>query len=266
MSGRSRHGFLRPFLALFLAGLVGVAALAPTLPPPLRALMSAPGAPPAPLPLEVLVALTLLQLAALTALFTALGVGLAHRLGLRSHIAERASGGVPLGPALRRELPLAALLGAAVGVVLVLGDRAMLPFLGPAWEDLVLGAGRTLGVTLMGILYGGVTEEIWLRWGLLTLLAWLPWRLFQRGRGEPHRAIMLWAILAAALLFGIGHLPAVAAAVPLTTPAIVRTVGLNAIAGLVYGWLFWRRSLESAMLAHASTHVAMTLVVWAGLG
>jgi len=33
---------------------------------------------------------------------------------------------------------------------------------------------------------------------------------------------------------------------------------LNAVGGVVYGLLFTRRSLESAMVAHALTHVAMT--------
>jgi len=40
----------------------------------------------------------------------------------------------------------------------------------------------------------------------------------------------------------------------------VRTVVLNALGGVVFGWLFWRRNLETAMLAHAMAHVAMTVI------
>jgi hypothetical protein len=71
--------------------------------------------------------------------------------------------------------------------------------------------------------------------------------------------------LGAAVLFGLGHLPAVAAIAPLTSMLVVRTVLLNALAGVVFGWFFWRRSLESAMLAHASAHVGFALMALAGM-
>ena len=32
------------------------------------------------------------------------------------------------------------------------------------------------------LLYGGITEELMVRWGVMTLLLWLGWRLLQRGR------------------------------------------------------------------------------------
>ncbi len=63
-----------------------------------------------------------------------------------------------------------------------------------------------------------------------------------------------------ALLFGVGHLGAVSAVAPLTAAVVARTVALNALAGVAFGWLFWRRSLEAAMLAHMAGHVVLTLV------
>ena len=54
------------------------------------------------------------------------------------------------------------------------------------------------------LLYGGVTEELLLRRGFLTLLAWPLW-----------------------------------------------------VAGVAFGWLFWRRSIEAARVAHATFHVAL---------
>lgn len=75
----------------------------------------------------------------------------------------------------------------------------------------------------------------------------------------------MWGALAlTAVLFGVLHLRAVAGLAPLSAPLVARTVLLNALGGLVYGWLFWRRGLEAAMLAHAATHVGMTLAVWLG--
>jgi membrane protease YdiL (CAAX protease family) len=68
----------------------------------------------------------------------------------------------------------------------------------------------------------------------------------------------MWtAIVISAVLFGVGHLPALAQSVALTPALIARTVLLNAIAGILFGWLYWRRSLETAMVAHASFHIPL---------
>ena len=43
------------------------------------------------------------------------------------------------------------------------------------------------------------------------------------------------------------------------TIAYAIAVALNVGAGLVYGWLFWRRGLEASMASHASTHLGFAL-------
>jgi membrane protease YdiL (CAAX protease family) len=48
--------------------------------------------------------------------------------------------------------------------------------------------------------------------------------------------------------------------VALSPVIVARTVLLNAIAGVAFGWLFWRRSLEAAMVAHASSNMLLFLV------
>jgi hypothetical protein len=104
------------------------------------------------------------------------------------------------------------------------------------------------------VLYGGIVEEVPTRWGFVSLFAWLVWRA--RGCPSPvGRVTYVGAIVAAALLFAIGHLPvlfAMAASPPLWLVATV--VAGNAVPGVAFGWLFWRRGLESAMLAHATAH------------
>jgi membrane protease YdiL (CAAX protease family) len=97
---------------------------------------------------------------------------------------------------------------------------------------------------------------------LVTFVAWLGWRLAGRRAAGPGPAVMWTAIAVAALLFGAGHLLALGMLVPLTAALVLRTVLLNALAGLVYGWLYWRRSLEAAMVAHATAHVVFSVVDW----
>lgn len=71
----------------------------------------------------------------------------------------------------------------------------------------------------------------------------------------------MWAaIIVSALLFGVGHLPALATSIGLTPALITRTVLLNAIGGIGFGWLFWRRSLEAAMVAHMAFHIVLVTV------
>jgi membrane protease YdiL (CAAX protease family) len=71
--------------------------------------------------------------------------------------------------------------------------------------------------------------------------------------------------LVAALAFGAGHLPAAAHVWPLDAVVVTRTVLLNTIAGLVFGWFYVRKGIESAMLSHFCAdlvlHVATPLLM-----
>jgi len=256
--------FWRRFLALYALALIGVVGLIPGLLSTLSGLLTRPGVSTTMSPLT-LALLSLIQPAILAAIAAAVGVALTPKLGLRSHIVEAAAGVPDAWGGFRREIA-PALIVAAVGVALVLGLDAATRSLVPAPVNIPAGQeGRTLGLTITGVLYGGIVEEILLRWSLMTLLAWLLWRLFQRGQGTPRAWIMWVAIVASALLFGAGHLPAAAVLYGgLTPPVIVRIVGLNSVLGIGFGWLFWRYSLEAAMLSHASWHVITSLVAWIG--
>ncbi len=205
-----------------------------------------------PLAVQALLALNPALFVAVAALA---GAALAHRVGLRSLVAGTASGRVWAGTMGR---------SAAVGFILGLGaaavDTLVRPALGEAWQR--LEAHRPTGVPTLafGMLYGGLAEEVMLRWGVMSLaataLAALP-GLRRRARAMPG------AMVLAALLFAAAHLPALSAQIELTPLVVTRTLCLNGAAGLVYGWLFWRHHLEAAMAAHASTHLG--LWAWRGL-
>ncbi|MFC7193832.1 type II CAAX prenyl endopeptidase Rce1 family protein [Halosimplex aquaticum] len=106
-------------------------------------------------------------------------------------------------------------------------------------------------------LYGGITEELLLRFGVMSAIAFVGWYVTGRRTGGPRAGVMWTAIVVSAVLFGVGHLPALAQAVSLTPALIARTVLLNAVAGVLFGWLYWRRNLEAAMIAHASFHLPL---------
>jgi len=97
--------------------------------------------------------------------------------------------------------------------------------------------------------YGGIVEETIVRWGLLSTL----FVLFQRA---GVREAFWPANLVAALVFGALHLPSVVLLrVALTTGVLAHVLIGNAIAGAVFGWMFRRRGLEGAMVAHGAADV-----------
>lgn len=111
------------------------------------------------------------------------------------------------------------------------------------------------------VLYGGITEELLLRWGLMTVLVWIAWRLLQRRKGTPQIVYIWLAIVVSALLFGAGHLPAAAAQVgELTADVAAFVVGANTVFGILFGFLFWRYGLEAAIIAHAFAHMVSHVV------
>ncbi|MCZ4316544.1 CPBP family intramembrane metalloprotease [Comamonadaceae bacterium G21597-S1] len=210
-----------------------------------------------PLALRALVILNPLILVSVCA---AVGASVAHRAGLGSHVATTARN--VLSPR------LAVAGGALVAVVLFALDAAMAPHLGSPWQEVKAHADNApwFPGLAIGVLYGGIAEEVIMRWGVMSLVAWLLCRLFAlRSKavgatpGMPARLAQV-AIVVSAGVFAAGHLPALAQSVDLSAPLVARTLGLNMLAGLVYGWLFWRRSLETAMIAHGTTHVGFVIL------
>lgn len=249
--------FARRFFPLWALGLCGVAALALQAPP--AALVD--GSPTLrELPNYLVRLLLLVNPLILLTVMAAVGAACAPRVGLRSALAGDPAARLDARLALTAGLVLALLIG---GTDLVLADA-----LGPDWQRLSADAASRpwLPTLLMGALYGGLTEEIVMRWGLMGLVAWGLMAMRPRAvRKEPEALppLLAWvAIAVAGAAFAVGHLPALAQGIELTGPLLARTLGLNLVAGLAYGWLFWRRGLECAMLAHASTHLGFALVRW----
>ena len=251
--------FWRQFVPLWSAGAVGIAVGVPV---SLRALL--PHIPAASLPAPaVLIATSLAQSAVLLSVAAATGIALAPRLGLRSHLASWGDTGTAVLSALRPELPLAVGSGFAAGLALWAVDTATLPWMPARLQTLAQAETRGVLTTLTGMLYSGITEELLLRWCVMSLFAWCGWRFAQRSGERPRAPIMWAAITPSAHVFGLGYLPAATAIqVPLTDALVARTLALNGLAGVVSGTLFWRRSLEAGMVAHAMTHVALSATVW----
>jgi len=232
---------------LSLLGLIGVASM---LFAPLERIV------PTDMSATTLRLLAVVQPTLLVLAFAALGLWAGRKLGLDSPAVRAWADKKPVLPVLRRQLPSAAVGGFAAALLLVGFWQTVIAM--PGLEEKLATFQMPLVTKL---LYGGIVEELLLRWGLMSFLAWAIWRL----SGRPVR-IPDWcywsAIAAAALLFAVGHLPMLYLLVPEPPAGLVWLVIVgNTLPGLLFGWLFWKRGLEAAMIAHALAHLFSVIML-----
>lgn len=228
---------------LWIAGMVGVATLIHATLPELLAKSSLSG--------PIALTAALVQSGAVIAFAVGVGSVMGPRMGLRAPAIEAMLERKPSAPTWRTRLTPAIFVGSSCALF-ILSARHMAP--APLLEG--VSSGRL--PLEVKILYGGVTEEILMRWGLMTLLAWTGWRILQRGQGSPRR---IWLILAAtlsAVVFGMAHIPAViGTGVEATAQVMGYVTVVNFVPGLLLGLLFWRHGLEAACLAHMFAHIGV---------
>jgi membrane protease YdiL (CAAX protease family) len=252
--------FLKTFFALLGLGLIGILFLIPSLFPLIESqLLTLPNAPDIPLTLLVLLSLInpliLLIAAVLIGLATAPKVGLVSCIYLKIN---KSVEGKNKG-SFKKAVPFGIAAGVGAALLIFVLDLAFQPYLPEALQ--MNPESRNFLSTLSGILYGGITEELLLRWGLMSLLVWGMWKLFQRSRTGPSAAVFWIAIVLSSVLFALGHFGATALAAPMTAAVWLRMLLLNGIAGMAFGWLYWRKGLEIAMVSHAFFHIATTFLV-----
>lgn len=253
----------RLVLILLVAGLIGAASVIPMVMEWLPHLVGADEETELqqnlPLPIPVIFVLGLLQNSVILGAAIVAGLALGKRVGLGAPELEAWRAGA-LRPGLGRRLVLAAVIGLITGLVLIGMDAfVLLPRTGVALAEWM--AGIPLWKRLLaGVLYGGITEELLTRLFVVTVLAWVFGKVWRRSNGRPATAAVWTAIVIASLLFALGHLPMASRLGDLTPWLVVRVLVLNGVAGVVYGWLYTRRGLEAAMVAHAATHVPLQIL------
>ena len=241
------------FAVLFAAGLLGVLAVLPYVFDLLGA-VPAFQTQAAEMPLPLVVGLALLQNGILLAAAIVFGMILAGRVGLEMPLIRAWATREPLRNA-TTIVRAGVLVGAAAGAVLVVTDAifflqhipaAKALFEIPLWKRLAAG-----------VVYGGITEELLMRLFLMSLVAWLLGKWWKTAHGMPAPGAFWAAIIVVAVVFGLGHLPVTSVLAPLTPTLVLRALLLNGVAGVAFGYLYWRHGLEAAMLGHMSAHLVM---------
>jgi len=146
--------------------------------------------------------------------------------------------------------------GIVSGLLIELVKMVYMPVIPSEFTELSNSIKYTLAARF---LYGGITEELLLRFGLMTLIVWLATKI-NKSKDDSNYWI---GIGLSAVIFAFGHFPVVFQSVESPSMILLTYILLgNSIGGVAFGWLYWKKGLEAAVIAHIFAHVAM---VFAGL-
>lgn len=204
-------------------------------------------------PLPIIILLSFIQSALLLGIATGVGLSLAPKVNLHWWIITHWLTGQPIPFSISSALITAIASGIVSALIIVGLDRLFMSKMPPVKE------GSQIPGPIHGFFasfYGGIAEEVLLRLFLFTLFLFLFHWIGLQGLFSFWVANILTAIL-----FGVGHLPAAKNLFGLNSIVIWRTIILNAIGGIVFGYLYWQYSIEIAMVSHFSADIVIHVIV-----
>lgn len=199
------------------------------------------------IPLPTFIAVVLLQSAIYFGVSVFLGLWLGEKVGLGAPFLAARMQGKPL-PGFRPLAWLALGIGSSAGVLIFILDRHILTLFIQSITS--VQDNSSWWSRLLACFYGGFNEEIVMRFALMTLLVWVSWKIKSTPENKPTKVGVWIAIITASVVFGLLHLPMTGKMVVITPLVIVRAIALNSLLGVPCGWLYWRKGLEAAIMAH----------------
>jgi hypothetical protein len=202
-----------------------------------------------------------------TGAFAAIGLFFAARIGLGLPFVEAWVKREPIQSRYGRALLFAGLVGVVAGIVIIVLDTFIFgPPLAAELDRLGIGLPATIEPPawqgLLASFSAGVNEEVMFRLLGVTLLAWLGGLVSRDSEGRPRPVVFWIAIVVIAVAFGLAHLPTMSAiGIPIDALVVTRSIALNGVGGIAFGWLYWRRGLESAMVSHFSADIVLHVLL-----
>jgi hypothetical protein len=251
-NGNPRRYPWRLFFLLLAGAILSVLALLPYVSVVIAPILAAHPPPPLPLPLPLI---ALIQGLIYFTVSIGLGLLLARKIALGAPYLEAWLYRKPY-PADRGWLWISCLTGMALGVVILVLLRTPM---GTALATLPIATEGSMPIwkRFLACFYGGLGEEIIMRLFLMSLVAWVAGKVWKTASGQPSAGAFWLANILVAIAFGAGHLPLAAQLTALTPLLVTVVISLNAVAALGFGYLYWKRGLESAMLAHFSADIVL---------
>ena len=237
----------RLFWLLYVAATASLAAIIPMalelFTPALRSTL-----PPPPFPFPLVILLGAVQSLAMLAIVVGVGILLGRKTGLGAPVLEGWLNHRDVSAKALKSAKAGVLVGLLVGIVVLIALLPLVHYI----PNLPFALASHIAVwkRFLTCFNGGIYEEILTRLFLLTLFAWVGMKVFQKEKNTLAAATFWTANIIVAILFGLGHLPSASLVLPITPPVVVAALLLNGIAGIAFGYLYFKRGLESAMIAH----------------
>jgi len=258
------YSFWPEFAILMTSVAIGASALIPY---SFKLLRASASKKPLKIPLSTLALLSFVQNLILGAITVGGGLFVAHEIGLGAPTLAALVTGHSLPYSLVNVILWPVIFGLVIGLLMTIVDLAFLPY----WPEQILTAAKdtSLPENFSACFYGGLNEELLTRLFGVSVIAWLL-SLGHHTGNTPAVWIMWAAITLMAVLFALGHLPALkGVAGKISNVMLSRTLVLNIPLAIVCGWLYWKYGIEAAILTHFSAdviyHVGGTVVLRAKL-
>ena len=149
-------------------------------------------------------------------------------------------------------MPSSVLWGLLGGIIIIL---CAIPFGDASLELMAAELAVPAWARFVALFYGGIAEEVLMRLFVMSLLTWVLMKV------KVPKNISIWAaIIISAVLFGIGHLPFTGTLTDITANIVARAIILNGIGAIIFSLLYWKKGLESAMIAHFSAGIVLRFI------
>jgi len=189
----------------------------------------------------------------LVATVVRLGLLLAENIGRSVPLLEKRLAGQRVWQPLRAMLQEAVFAGVSTGVIALL--LYVFVFHVPL-PKLAAIARVALWKRVLLAYAAAMEEEVLFRLLLLSLLAWLLGKRWHRPDGLPSEGAGWLANLISAAAFALAHTPRASWPALAFAPRVM-TAGM---AGVLFGYLYWKHGLEAAIIAHFSADLILLVL------
>jgi len=212
-----------------------------------------------PIPLPIGILLLIIQATLYSSIAIFVGLFLGRKVGLGAPFIEDWLNAGSLENRLRPTVKMSVVLGILVGISLFILDRFAFAYFiepvttfqekAPLWQRILVS------------FYGGIGEEVFMRLFLMTLIVWIIQKLIRKKNIRPSDKDVWLSIIIVSVVFGLGHLPMTATFMKITPLVVIRGIALNGIAGIAFGWLYWKKGLEAAIISHFSADIILHVIL-----
>jgi len=196
---------------------------------------------------SVFLTVTFLQSALLLAISCFAGAWFSKKTGLLHSLEWR-----------RGKIISSLLIGVSAGLVILLADYFFEQ--GGIRPNLFSAEPSTFWKGMLASFYGGIAEEVIMRYFMVALLVFLIIKISGRDDVRFRQKAVVAAVILVALVFGLGHLPAAGLGTDLTVPVVFRVILVNTLGGLIFGLVFIRNGLFHSMIAHFAADMMILFI------